>query len=93
MRNRYRLSRDYRRLRALLDEGVLIVCFADHKADGILYRDVCQAWYSQRRKPAFSRYVFMARGIEYCGWNPSVSQVSFEEMMERHGIEFIDPDD
>lgn len=95
MRNSYRLSRDYGKLRELLDRGLMIVCFADCKVDGTNHRDVCVGGLVVCGS-GFTKYDFSVRGRLYCSWNPDLigkikDYPDFRGMMEMHNIEFIEP--
>lgn len=91
----YKTSRDYAKLKALLDEGKDIVCFVtydfnEHQKgrEGYhesLVTDICHGYYD-------GWYHFSARGIEYATyWSEMNRYSSFEEMCEKNNIEFIEP--
>ncbi|MCL2289130.1 MAG: hypothetical protein FWC34_00265 [Bacteroidetes bacterium] len=91
-RNPYKLSRDYDRLKHLLDNRYIVVCFADYRfkrrgKKEVPNRDICKVW-----KDEFGIYDVCARGISYCSYNPASKEMSptFNEMMEFANIEFID---
>ena len=83
----YKTSKDYKRLKELLDKGYEVICIADYnKRDGIVVRDICRA------KKFRSAYLVLARGIEYCSfWEGMYMYATFEEMCEDSHIEFIEP--
>lgn len=97
-RSRYDTSRNYGWLKELLDAGLEVVCFVDYKVDGMAFRDVCKAEYREGSRPEYSKYVLFARGIEYASWNPSMAKEfekypqSFEDMMQKHNVEYINID-
>lgn len=90
----YPLSRDYTRLRELLDKGYSIVCYADYRwSDGEVLRDICEA----RKMPDSEddSYSFNARGIGYLDWHQrhqTKYELSFDRACEKSNIEFIDID-
>lgn len=85
----YKTSRDYKRLKELLDEGKEIVCFVDyHWSDGEVSRDICRA----RKTPSdFEPYQFSVRGYCYGGYDPKLDRFSFEKLMEAMNLEYIEP--
>lgn len=94
-RNRYKLSRNYKWLKKLLDAGLDVVCFVDYKCDGMLFRDVCMARFEPREDKDFEHYSLGVRGIEYLRFTPSNTKYehypkSFEVMMRLHNVEFIE---
>lgn len=87
----YKTSRDYKRLKELLDEGKEIVCFVDYTTIGYTshHRDVCRARKTERD---FEPYTFVARGIQYGAYTPVYDMYSFEDYMKELNVEFIEPD-
>ena len=83
----YQTSKDYKRLKELLDKGYDIVCWADYERyDGHVCRDICHA------RKMDDTYIISARGIEYGSyWDGRIAYDSFEEMCEDNHIEFIEP--
>jgi hypothetical protein len=95
--NGYELSKDYTRLKALLDKGYLVVCFVDFNFRDLEEkgyppcRDICQG----RKSKDYNTYDFGARGISYLDWSSSFSKEyekypTFEQMCKMGNIEFID---
>ncbi len=83
----YKTSKDYKRLKELLDKGYQVVCFTTYDwGDGDFVTDVCKA-------TAYDgRYQISARGIEYCSyWAGMHRYKSFEDACEHCQIEFIEP--
>ena len=83
-------SRDYERLRKLLNDGYEVICFLAFKCDGIMHRDMCLA---ERQKSGV--YRFYARRIDYLWYDESERRheyypQTFEEMMSRHDVEVLD---
>ena len=89
----YKTSKDYKRLKELLDKGYEVVCFTTydfnkhnpgHKT--LMTTDICKGmllggWYH-----------FSARGIEYCTYWPEMNRyASFDDMCKNNNIEFIEP--
>ena len=83
----YKTSRDYARLKELLDMGYHVVCFTTYDyGDGYNVTDVCKATLYD------GRYQIAARGIEYVSYWPEMYRYkSFEEACEANEIEFIEP--
>ena len=85
----YKTSKDYHRLKELLDNGYEVICIADYDwHDGHVSRDVCRA----RRDDDY--YRISSRGIEYTAYWPGMRMhKSFEHACERSHIEFIEPEE
>ena len=92
------MSSNYDKLRKLLDDGYVVVCFVSYVYDTggrkITYRDVAKAKSKDFRPVSGSYgYVVEARGIVYMDWDRRMLElrgVSFEQMCEEIGLEFID---
>ncbi len=88
----YAFSKDYKRLRELLDKGYSIICYADYNwSDGDVLRDICEA----RKRPDSEgdSYGIGARGISYVDYFPFHTKKygeSFEQHCQSANIEFID---
>ena len=79
----YKTSKDYKRLKELLDEGFDVICFCDY---GDQYRDLCYAYKDD------DWYRISSRCIEYnVYWKDMHRYSSFEEMCKDSNIEFIEP--
>lgn len=91
-KNGYKWSRDYKRLKELLDAGYEVVCMADYKyTDGTKDRDICRARKIVSSKPEYTRYYVSARGITYLGhsiWREK--QRSFGEWCNKINLKFMD---
>lgn len=85
----YTTSRDYKRLKELLDEGKKIACFIDYVQVGYTWRDICLA---RKTKSDFEPYKFSVRGHVYAAHQPSLVPYSFEELAAAYNVEFIEPD-
>lgn len=87
MKLRYKTSKDYKRLKELLDKGYTVVCFTTYDyGDGDYVTDVCKATCYD------GRYQIAARGIEYTAYWPTMRRYnSFEEACRESNIEFIEP--
>ena len=92
----YKTSKDYKRLKELVDKGVEVVCFIIHESnsyrkdeDGyhnLLMKDVCYC-----RKLIIS-YQFVAGDKIYATYKLGMQPYnSFEQMAEEFDIEFIEP--
>ena len=92
----YKTSRDYKRLKELLDAGYQVVCFTTYDFNEhdkgredyqeYLTTDICYAYLYD------GRYYLAARGIEYSAYWPDMRRYkSFEEMCEDSQVEFIEP--
>lgn len=93
------MSEDYEKLRKLLDDGNVVVCFVNYVYDvgggrKITYRDVAKVKsndYNQN-SPNYG-YVVEARGIVYMNWDRRMKElrdVSFETMCEEINLQYID---
>ena len=82
----YKTSKDYARLKELLDAGYYVVCFIHYDPQGTKYKfqDICIA---EKRKDG---YEFFARGNGYLSiyeeWGDK-----FKELCEDSGVEFVEP--
>ena len=83
----YRTSKNYARLKNLVDAGHRIVCFCTYDWDeGYNVTDVCIAICND------GRYQISTRGIEYCSyWDGMARYSSFEDACKQCDIEFIEP--
>lgn len=88
------MSRDYDRLKKLLDRDNVVVCFVDYLYDTggrrIMFRDVAKV--KNNDSPVYSKsygYTVEARGIIYGQWDSRMNR-TFEEECERMNLEFID---
>lgn len=99
-KNGYKWSRDYKRLKQLLDDGYEVVCLADYVwHDGTVSRDVCHGRLVIGSTEEYDHYTFSCRGTTYCELYPSWykdQNLTEEEMLKkavsRANIEFIDID-
>lgn len=83
----YKTSKDYVRLKTLLDANIIVVCFINYDPSPntkYVFQDLCIA----RRQ--HQCYQFDARGICYASWYADFAY-TFEEMCEAFGVEFIEP--
>lgn len=92
----YNTSRDYKRLKELLDRGYQAVCFVTYDYNEnqkgrddyfeLITTDVCYGRCDD------GRYQFAARGIEYASyWQDMCRYKSFEEMCGAQNLEYIEP--
>ena len=93
----YKTSRDYKRLKELLDQGYDVVCFCTYDFNEnwkdkegyheMIVTDICRA-----RRTRDNWYHIGARGLEYgTYWEDMNRYDSFEKMCENINIEFIEP--
>ena len=96
----YKTSRDYQRLKELLDQGYEVVCFTTYdlyrgrpeKAKQMIVTDVCRAKLIKGSMSVYDRYLIGVRGhtfIDY--WVEQEKRWTFEEECEAENIEFIEP--
>lgn len=79
----YKTSKDYKRLKELLDKGFDVICFCKY---GDEYKDLCHAYNDE------DWYRISSRCIEYNAyWKDMHRYSSFEEMCKDSDIEFIEP--
>ena len=99
-KNGYKMSRDYKRLKRLLDDGYEVVCLADYDwHDGTISRDICVGRLILGSTEESDHYSFSCRGICYCelyqAWYKDqnmTEEVMFNKAASRTNIEFIDID-
>jgi hypothetical protein len=97
-KNGYKMSRDYKRLKQLLDDGYEVVCSADYDwHDGTISRDICVGRLILGSTEEYDHYSFSCRTICYCEFYPSryrdrnmTEEVMFKKAVSRKNIEFID---
>lgn len=97
----YKLSRDYKRLKLLLDKGYEVVCFADYDwHDGTFSRDICIGRFIEASNKEYNHYSISCRGIAYVDCYPawySDQRLTDEEIFIKHAehanIEFLDIDE
>ena len=94
-KNAYKWSRDYERLRQLLDEGYEVVCLVDYSIwnckDSIVARDICRARKTENDTPPYLRYSFSSRGRVYGEIDLGMLLGKpFGYFAKAWGVEFID---
>ena len=98
----YKTSRDYKRLKDLLDMGYEVVCFTTYDFhhnvrephEPLMTTDICRARLLKYNNPENDVYMISVRGLVYIEYFPnwkSEHQESFEEQCESEKIEFIEP--
>lgn len=100
-KNGYKWSRDYKRLKQLLDDGYEVVCLADYDwHDGMVSRDICRGRLILGSTEKYDHYSFSCRGICYCEPYPArykdqnmTEEMVFNKAVSRRNIEFIDIDE
>lgn len=92
------MSEDYDKLRRLLDDGNVVVCFVNYIYDmgdrKITFRDVAKAK-SNDYNPISKNYGYVveARGIRYLEWDGRMRElrgVEFDALCEELKLQFID---
>lgn len=92
------MSEDYEKLRKLLDDGNVVVCFVNYLYDmggrKIMFRDVAKAKSNDYNplSPNYG-YVVEARGIRYLEWDRNMEKlrgVTFETLCEDLKLQYID---
>lgn len=99
-KNGYKWSRDYKRLKQLLDDGYEVVCLADYDwHDGRISRDICTGRLILGSTEEYDLYSFSCRGVCYCELYPAwhrdqnmTEEVMFKKAVSMSNIEFIDID-
>lgn len=93
----YKVSKDYKRLKQLLDEGNKIVCFVDYAfnlARDMVTTDIAIA--ECRGIGEYMRYSVFSRGFSYITIYPSLfddfSDEKLYKTFECDNVQFIDPD-
>ena len=98
----YKTSKDYKRLKELLDKGYEVVCFTTYDFlqydrephEPLMTTDVCTAKLLDKGNK-YERYSVSCRGtgfIDY--WLHGFEHgYTFEELLEKNNIEFIEPEE
>ena len=98
--NGYKTSKDYKRLKELVESGIDVVCFVTWDFDCLnreehepmWVTDVCYCRYHNCENPEYIRYSFTSRGMCFCDYWPSMDEgETFEQFCESNRIEFIEP--
>ena len=99
----YKTSRDYKKLKELVEKGQDVVCFITWDFDKYNKKphepmwttDVCYCRYFPSENPRYSRYAFMSRGMTFGDYWPSMDEgkYTFEEYCKSLMIEFIMPNE
>lgn len=96
----YKTSKDYRRLKELLDAGYSVVCFTTydwlyHEMEPhtpMMTTDVCMARLLDKDNK-YAHYNISCRGTCYLVyWLHDTNRTTFEEECELQNIEFIEPE-
>lgn len=89
----YKISKDYKRLKQLLDQGDKIVCFVNFDWDrkGDIVTDIALA-----RLVGSGEYIISCRGLAYISiqplWYSDFSDEKLYKVFEQDNVQFIDPD-
>ena len=93
----YKTSKDYKRLKELLDKGYEVVCFITYDFDRfpIMVTDVCLARLLYPDSEQSAKYSLAARGIEYLHYwlHGGNYKFTFEELLKNRNVEFIEPNE
>ena len=92
------MSDDYDRLRKLLDDDQVVVCFVNYEYDTggkrIMFRDVAKVKSNDYSQNSMNYgYVIEARGIVYGSWDRRMEKlrgVTFRGECERLGLQYLD---
>ena len=97
----YKTSKDYKRLKELLDKGYQVVCFITYDMnrhirephEPFMVTDVCIARLLEKNSK-YAHYDFSCRGIGYLHYwlHDFGYDYTFEELLEARNIEFIEPE-
>ena len=97
----YKTSKDYKRLKELLDAGYSVVCFTTYDwrwlelepHEPMMVTDVCMARLLERDSE-YAHYGISCRGTGFLDyWIHDTNKRSFEEECELQNIEFIEPNE
>lgn len=95
-KNPYKLSRDYARLKTLVDSGWLVICFVDYiYGEKRKMRDACTLYLlKSEENKLYDNYMFSVRGCCYGNLYPNDKTwgETFEHFCEWLNVEFIDPE-
>lgn len=92
----YKVSKDYKRLKQLLDQGDKVVCFVDFdwNRKGDIVADIALA--KRVGSGEYMEYAVSCRGIGYISiypsWFSDFSDEKLYEAFEQDNVQFIDPD-
>ena len=99
----YKTSRDYNKLKRLVEMGQDVVCFTTWDFDKYNSKphepmwttDVCYCRYFPNANPDYVRYAFLARGITFGDYWPRMDEgkQSFEDLCKEMKIEYIEPNE
>ena len=100
----YKTSKDYKRLKELLDNGYEVVCFTTYDFrqydrephEPLMTTDICSAKFvKSETNNIYDMYIIGVRGhifIQY--WpNGNMHDYSFEDICKADNIEFIEPEE
>ncbi len=96
MRIGYKMSKDYSRLKELLDKGYSVVCTAETKIDSLTRNVFCVAELKNKGLGTFEHYAFLHGKMVALAYNDDmVGQIkdypkTFEDMMKLRDVQFID---
>lgn len=90
----YKVSKDYKRLKQLLDKGNSVVCFVDFSHGGEYITDIAYA--KRKGKGKYEHYNIYYNGrlhvTIYTTWCSGFVDEKIYKMFEGGNVQFIDPD-
>lgn len=92
----YKISKDYKRLKQLLDQGDKVVCFVNFDWDrkGDIITDIALARLVGSGEDI--EYIISCRGLAYISihplWYSDFSDEKLYKVFEQDNVQFIDPD-
>lgn len=99
----YKTSKDYTRLKEIVETGQDVVCFVTWDFDFLnrekhepwWVTDVCYCRYFPNENPKYIKYSFSSRGHGFGDYWPSMDEerFTFEQYCETLQIEFIEPNE
>lgn len=100
----YKTSKDYKRLKELLDNGYEVVCFTTYDFrqydrepnEPLMTTDICRAKFIKSETSEIcDMYIIGVRGCNYINYWPNggMHSYSFEDICKQEQIEFIEPDE
>ena len=99
----YKTSKNYKRLKELLDRGYEVVCFTTYDFnwrniephEPLMTTDICKARLLKcTANNKYDMYQFGVRGLGYLDYwpnDPSMNSYTFDEACAAENIEFIEP--
>ena len=93
----YKVSKDYPRLKQLLDSGCWVACWVTYdwsRGDGYMVTDIAQA--KHRGEGSYEQYTVSCRGTGfddvYPSWFEGFNEEYLYKRWEKMNLQFIDPE-